>query len=190
MDMKFPCKFAIADSQAFAEVAAVLPKEIPLTSFSILFARAKGDLAVYREGIEALKSLRDGDVILIAEGCSHHRQCGDIGTVKLPKAVLRLTGRSFDFRFCSGGDFPFDQYRPKLVIQCGGCMLTRREMLRRISIAREAGVPITNYGLVLAAANGITIGSAKGGVFAEGFEKRLPGGESVYLAKSTLSPVR
>ena len=148
-------KFAVTDSQAFGAVNAALPKNIPLTSFSILFARAKGDLAIYSEGLSALKSLCDGDTVLVAEGCTHHRQCGDIGTVKLPKAVAKLTGRKLDFRFCSGGDFPFDTFRPDLVIHCGGCMLTRREMQRRISAARDAGVPITNYGLVLAAANGI-----------------------------------
>ena len=148
-------KFAIADSQAFAEVDAALPANIPLTSFSILFARAKGDLAVYCDGLGALANLEDGDTVLIAEGCTHHRQCGDIGTVKLPKAIARLTGKKLDFRFCSGGDFPFAQCRSKLVVQCGGCMLTRREMLRRMSMAKDAGVPITNYGLVLAAANGI-----------------------------------
>ena len=148
-------RFAITDSQAFAEVDASLPENVPLTSFSILFARAKGDLPVYRKGLDALESLEDGDVVLIAEGCSHHRQCGDIGTVKLPKAIAKMTGKNLDFRFCSGGDFPFEKYRPKLVVQCGGCMLSRREMLRRISVAQEAGVPITNYGLVLAAANGI-----------------------------------
>ena len=154
------CKFAITDSQAFAEVDAALPENVPLTSFSILFARAKGDLPVYCKGLDALKSLADGDVVLIAEGCSHHRQCGDIGTVKLPKAIAGLTGRKLDFRFCSGGDFPFEESRPKLVVQCGGCMLTRREMMRRISVAQKAGIPITNFGLVLAAANGIEADSA------------------------------
>lgn len=148
-------KFAITDSQAFAEVDSMLPSDIALTSFSILFARAKGDLAVFCEGLDALKKLQDGDTVLVAEGCSHHRQCGDIGTVKLPKAIAALTGRKLDFRFCSGGDFPFGESKAKLVVQCGGCMLTRREMMRRISVVREAGIPITNYGLVLAAANGI-----------------------------------
>ena len=148
-------KFAITDSQAFGTVDAALPKEIPLTSFSILFARAKGDLTVFSEGLSALKTLNDGDTVLVAEGCTHHRQCGDIGTVKLPKAVAKLTGRKLNFAFCSGGDFPFETIRPKLVIHCGGCMLTRREMQRRIAAACAAGVPVTNYGLVLAAANGI-----------------------------------
>ena len=148
-------KFAITDSQAFGAVDASLPDNVPLTSFSILFARAKGDLAVFSEGLAAMKMLNDGDIVLVAEGCTHHRQCGDIGTVKMPKAVAKLTGRKLDFRFCSGGDFPIDDCKPKLIIHCGGCMLTRREMQRRIASAREAGVPMTNYGLVLAAANGI-----------------------------------
>ena len=154
------CKFAIADSQAFAEVDAALPNDMPLTSFSILFARAKGELGVYCKGLEALKTLEDGDVVLIAEGCTHHRQCGDIGTVKLPKAISRMTGKRLEFRFSSGGEFPFEAYKPKLVVQCGGCMLTRREMLRRIALAQDAGVPITNYGLVLAAANGIEVNAS------------------------------
>ena len=153
--MERQIKFAITDSQAFGAVDATLPKEVPLTSFSILFARAKGDLSVFCDGLAALKNLQDGDVVLVAEGCTHHRQCGDIGTVKLPKAISKLTGRSLDFRFCSGGGFPFGEVRPKLVIHCGGCMLTRREMMRRIEEARDAKVPITNYGIVLAAANGI-----------------------------------
>jgi small GTP-binding protein len=152
---QLPCRFAITDSQAFGAVDAALPPEMPLTSFSILFARAKGDLKAFCEGLEALKALEDGNVVLVAEGCTHHRQCGDIGTVKLPKAVAKLTGKRLDFRFCSGGDFPVAAVRPKLVIHCGGCMLARREMSRRMELAREAGVPVTNYGLVLAAANGI-----------------------------------
>jgi len=148
-------KFGITDSQAFGEVNATLPMDVPLTSFSILFARAKGDLNVFCEGLAALKALNDGDTVLVAEGCTHHRQCGDIGTVKLPKAVAKLTGKTLNFVFCSGGDFPLASKLPNLVIHCGGCMLTRREMVRRLELARVAGVPITNYGLVLAAANGI-----------------------------------
>lgn len=150
-------KFAITDSQAFKAVDAALPKDIPLTSFSILFARAKGDLDVYCRGLAALKRLSDGDVVLISEGCTHHRQCGDIGTVKLPRAIAKLAGKRLDFAFSSGGTFPFDVCRPKLVVHCGGCMLTRREMQRRIAVAVEAGIPITNYGLVLAAASGIDV---------------------------------
>ena len=148
-------KFGITDSQAFGAVDATLPKDVPLTSFSILFARAKGDLNVFCEGLAALRALNDGDTVLVAEGCTHHRQCGDIGTVKLPKAVAKLTGKTLNFVFCSGGDFPIASKLPNLVIHCGGCMLTRREMARRIAAAQDAGVPITNYGLVLAAANGL-----------------------------------
>jgi len=158
-------KFGITDSQAFGAVDATLPKDMPLTSFSILFARAKGDLKVFCEGLAALKALRDGDTVLVSEGCTHHRQCGDIGTVKLPKAVAKLTGKKLNFIFSSGGDFPLEKKfgslegetsnLPSLVIHCGGCMLTRREMVRRMELAQETGVPITNYGLVLAAANGI-----------------------------------
>ncbi len=154
------CRFAITDSQAFGEVNRTLPADVPLTSFSILFARAKGDLGVFCEGLGAIGGLAEGDDVLIAEGCTHHRQCGDIGTVKLPKALERLAGRPLRFSFCSGGDFPFDRCRPKLIVHCGGCMLTVREMQRRISVARQAGVPITNYGLVLAAANGIDVDPA------------------------------
>ena len=181
---RWHCKFAITDSQAFGEVDATLPPEIPLTSFSVLFARAKGDLAAFCEGLEALRALNDGDTVLVAEGCTHHRQCGDIGSVKLPKAVEKLTGKKLNFVFCSGGDFllekmlrglgveklrslddqtsqnPQASKLPSLVIHCGGCMLTRREMARRIAVAQDVGVPITNYGLVLAAANGLQINPA------------------------------
>jgi [FeFe] hydrogenase H-cluster maturation GTPase HydF len=145
----------ITDSQVFGKVDKIVPADVPLTSFSILMARYKGLLDHAVRGVAAIPRLKSGDRVLIAEGCTHHRQCGDIGTVKLPKAISRMTGKRLEFRFCSGGDFPFDAYMPKLVVQCGGCMLTRREMLRRIAMAQEAGVPITNYGLVLAAANGI-----------------------------------
>ena len=151
----FRCRFAITDSQAFGTVEENLPEDIPLTSFSILFARAKGDLAAYCEGLARLKTLHDGDTVLIAEGCTHHRQCGDIGAEKIPKAATKISGRRLRFEFCSGGDFPFERLRPAIVIHCGGCMLSRREMMRRIEIAGGAGIPVTNYGLVLAAANGI-----------------------------------
>ena len=154
---------AVTDSQAFgAADAAIRRSEQPklrLTSFSILFARQKGDLAAYVRGLEAIHSLRDGDRVLVAEGCTHHRQCNDIGTVKIPAAIRGLSGRRLDFVFASGADFPLAANVPvALAVQCGGCMLTRREVQRRIGIAREAGVPIVNYGLVLAAANGLSIG--------------------------------
>jgi len=150
-------KFAVTDSQVFGEVDAALPPDLPLTSFSILFARAKGDLNVFCDGLEALDGLKDGDTVLVAEGCTHHRRCGDIGTVKLPAAIARLTGRKPEFKFCSGGDFPIAECRPALAVHCGGCMLSRREMMRRVGLAKEAGIPIVNYGLVLAAANGIRV---------------------------------
>ena len=138
-----------------------------LTSFSILFARQKGDIAAYVEGLKGLKSLKDGDSVLIAEGCTHHRQCNDIGTVKIPKAIAKLTGKRLDFTFASGTAFPLPSSlhppsssllpHPSLIVQCGGCMLTRREVLRRIGLAREAGVPIVNYGMVLALAAGVDL---------------------------------
>lgn len=151
------CKFVVTDSQAFGAVESAVPKNVPLTSFSILFARAKGDLQTYCEGLAALGDLKDGDTVLVSEGCTHHRQCGDIGTVKIPRAIGRLTGKRLNFVFSSGGEFPVDKTRPNLVVHCGGCMLTRREVQRRISVAKEAGAPITNYGLALAAANGIAV---------------------------------
>jgi predicted GTPase len=149
----------VTDSQAFADVTRRLDG-IParLTSFSILFARQKGDLAAYTDGLRALESLADGDRVLVAEGCTHHRQCDDIGTVKIPKALARLTGRQLRFSFCSGGAFdlsPTAEGPVRLAVQCGGCMLTRREMLRRIDRCRAAGVPVVNYGMVLAAVCGL-----------------------------------
>ena len=153
----------VTDSQAFGEVRDVLDSKsfaaasdrIRLTSFSVLFARQKGDLDVFARGLEAVRALRDGDTVLVAEGCTHHRQCNDIGTVKIPKALTKLSGgKKLNFAFASGGEFSLDC---ALVVQCGGCMLTRREMLRRIALARDAGVPIVNYGLLLAAANGVPL---------------------------------
>jgi len=143
---------AITDSQAFGLVRGKFPR---LTSFSVLFARQKGDLAEYLKGVEAIARLKDGDKVLIAEGCTHHRQCNDIGSVKIPKALQRLSGRNLEFVFSSG--VSFDPMGVALVVQCGGCMLTRREVMRRIEICRATGVPIANYGLVLARANGIDV---------------------------------
>lgn len=153
-----PGRFAlvITDSQAFGTVAAAIPPEQSLTSFSILFARQKGDLEAYANGLARLKELVDGDTVLIAEGCTHHRQCNDIGTVKIPKALAKITGRKLTFRFSSGAAFELDA-SVKLVVQCGGCMLTRREVLRRIGLAKDAGVPIVNYGMVLAQAAGVDL---------------------------------
>lgn len=152
-----PPRFVITDSQAFGAVSKVVPKEVPLTSFSIVFARAKGDLAAYCAGAEAMKNLRDGDVVLVAEGCTHHRQCNDIGTVKLPRWVERYAGVRPTFEFCSGNAFPDNLSRYALVIQCGGCMLTRRAVQARIARCRTAGVPITNYGIAIAACHGIRV---------------------------------
>ena len=148
-------KFVITDSQAFKAVAAVVPPEIPLTSFSIVFARAKGDLAAYCAGAAALAALKDGDRVLISEGCTHHRQCNDIGTVKLPKWISAKTGKKLAFEWTSGNSFPEDLSPYALVVHCGGCMLTRRAMQARISRCRAAGVPITNYGVCIAACHGI-----------------------------------
>lgn len=147
----------ITDSQAFREVRAVLAgKNVRLTSFSILFARRKGDFAAYLEGLAAIRRLKDGDTVLVAEGCTHKRQCNDIGTVKIPAALLKMSGRELQFRFASGGDFGLEGggARPSLAVLCGGCMLTRREVLSRIEACRAAGVPVVNYGMLLAAASG------------------------------------
>ncbi|MGN0846414.1 MAG: GTP-binding protein [Kiritimatiellia bacterium] len=152
-----PPRFVITDSQAFGAVSRIVPPEVPLTSFSIVFARAKGDLAVYCAGVAAMRGLADGDAVLIAEGCTHHRQCGDIGTVKLPRWIEEYTGRKLAFEFCSGAAFPEDVSKYALVIQCGGCMLTRRAVQARIARCRAAGVPIANYGLVIAACHGIHV---------------------------------
>ena len=149
----------VTDSQAFGEVRrAVEGHDVRLTSFSILFARQKGDLAEFLKGVAAVKNLKDGDTVLIAEGCTHHRQCNDIGAVKIPKALAKLSGgKKLNFVFSSGATFGLHEHaNVSLVVHCGGCMLTRREVLRRIDCAKEAGVPIVNYGILLAAANGLS----------------------------------
>ena len=148
-------RLVITDSQAFKRVAADTPQDIALTSFSILFSRHKGDLETQVKGAAALDSLSDGAKILISEGCTHHRQCGDIGTVKLPALLKKYTGKSFELSFTSGTEFPEDISGYSLVIHCGGCMLGEREMKYRIKTACDAGVPITNYGVALAQMNGI-----------------------------------
>ena len=149
----------VTDSQAFGEVRRVVGgHDVRLTSFSILFARQKGDLAEFLKGVAAVKNLKDGDTVLIAEGCTHHRQCNDIGAVKIPKALAKLSGgKKLNFVFSSGATFSLHEHaNVSLVVHCGGCMLTRREVLRRIDCAKEAGVPIVNYGILLAAANGLS----------------------------------
>ena len=155
-------KRQITDSQAFQQVAADTPEDITLTSFSILFARYKGELKPYAEGVKALETIQDGDRILISEGCTHHRQCDDIGTVKLPRWIRGYTGVEPEFSFTSGGEFPEDLSPYKLIIHCGGCMLNAREMRYRIACARDAGVPITNYGMAIAYMNGILERSLRG----------------------------
>lgn len=148
-------KLVITDSQAFEYVNKVTPKEVSLTSFSILFARYKGELETAAEGAAALDTLSDGETVLISEGCTHHRQCGDIGTVKLPAWIRKYTGRELNFRFTSGTEFPEDLSEFSLAVHCGGCMLTAREMKSRIAACKEAALPITNYGIAIAKMNGI-----------------------------------
>lgn len=150
-----PPRMVITDSQAFGAVAKIVPQDIALTSFSILMARYKGFLKTAVEGARTLKSLPDGASILIAEGCTHHRQCNDIGTVKLPRAIEQYSGKKFSLSYCSGGTFPVDLSDYSLVIHCGGCMRTEREMQWRMRTAVSQGVPFTNYGVMLAACTGI-----------------------------------
>ena len=145
----------ITDSQVFGKVSKTVPEDIPLTSFSILFARYKGNLLGAVRGAARLDSLSDGDKILISEGCTHHRQCGDIGTVKIPQWLSDYTGKKLELEFTSGRDFPEDLSRYALVIHCGGCMLTEREMQYRARQAEDASVPMTNYGMVIAHTHGI-----------------------------------
>lgn len=146
----------ITDSQAFSYVAKIVPEEIPLTSFSILFARYKGNLKTLADGARALDSLKADDTILISEGCTHHRQCEDIGTVKLPNLIRKHTGcKDLTFSFTSGTEFPADLSGFSMIVHCGGCTLNEREMKYRLSCAEDAGIPITNYGTAIAHMNGI-----------------------------------
>ena len=148
-------RMVITDSQAFEEVAAIVPKEIPLTSFSILMARFKGYLETAVKGIQAVDSLKDGDRILISEGCTHHRQCEDIGTVKLPNWLLKYTGKDLKFEWSSGREFKEDLSPYAMVIHCGGCMLNEREVKYRMKCAVDQGIPFTNYGIAIAYMKGI-----------------------------------
>lgn len=148
-------KIVITDSQAFEKVSAETPEDIWLTSFSILFARYKGVLQTTVKGARALDELVDGDTILISEGCTHHRQCDDIGTVKLPRWIKKYTGKELKLEFTSGTEFPDDLSAYKLVVHCGGCMLNEREMKYRIKCAADQNVPITNYGILIAYMQGI-----------------------------------
>lgn len=145
----------ITDSQAFQKVNADTPADVPLTSFSILFARYKGDLKEAVHGAAQLDKLQNGDTVLISEGCTHHRQCGDIGTVKLPNWIRKYTGKELSFEFTSSGEFPEDLSPYALVVHCGGCMLNEREMKARIARAVAQNVPITNYGICIAQVHGI-----------------------------------
>ena len=145
----------ITDSQAFEQVACEVPDTIPLTSFSILFARYKGNLDSVVNGARTLDLLEDGDTILISEGCTHHRQCDDIGTVKLPNWIRKYTGKDVNFEFTSGTEFPLELGKYRLIIHCGGCTLNEREMKYRLKCAADADVPMTNYGTAIAYMKGI-----------------------------------
>ena len=145
----------ITDSQAFAKVSAETPREIPLTSFSILMARYKGQLRGAVLGAAAIEKLQDGDTVLISEGCTHHRQCDDIGTVKLPRWLREHTGKDLQFQFSSGISFPEELSQYQLIVHCGGCMLNEREMQYRQKCAADQNIPFTNYGIAIAYMQGI-----------------------------------
>lgn len=148
-------KMVITDSQVFEEVSRLVPRDIWLTSFSILFARYKGNLRQAAAGAAALEGLKDGDKILISEGCTHHRQCNDIGTVKLPRWIRSYTGKEPEFFYSSGQDFPEDPEKYQLIVHCGGCMLNEREMKYRLKCAADQKIPMTNYGVAIAYMQGI-----------------------------------
>ena len=161
-------KMVITDSQAFAQVAKDTPNDVLLTSFSILMARYKGNLEQAVRGVTALDHLKDGDTVLISEGCTHHRQCDDIGTVKIPRWIREYTGKEIRIETTSGTEFPDDLTKYKLIIHCGGCMLNEREMKYRLSCAEDQGVPMTNYGIMIAYVKGILKRSVQ--VFLEIYE--------------------
>lgn len=154
-------KVVITDSQAFAMVSKIVPEDVPLTSFSILMARYKGFLETAYRGVHAIDELSDGDTVLIAEGCTHHRQCGDIGTVKIPRWLAAHTGKNIEIKTCSGSEFPEDLIPYAAVIHCGGCMLSEREVQYRMKCALDFGVPFTNYGIFIAYVTGILERSVK-----------------------------
>ena len=153
-NLRTPPRMVVTDSQALGAVKSVVPDEIPLTTFSILMARYKGFLKTAVAGIAAAKKLRAGDVVLMAEGCTHHRQCNDIGTVKIPHLLQKYCGCELVFENCSGSGFPSDLSRFSLVIHCGGCMLPDREIQHRMQTAAQQGIPMTNYGIALAQMTG------------------------------------
>ena len=153
--LALPPRIVITDSQVFGKVNGIVPPDVPLTSFSILFSRYKGYLEGALRGVKALDSLKDGDVVLVSEGCTHHRQCGDIGTEKLPRLVRRHCNADVQFEFSSGLGFPEDLSRYAVVLHCGGCMITEREMRFRAKCAEDQNIPFTNYGIAIAHMNGI-----------------------------------
>ncbi len=148
-------RLVITDSQAFGRVSKIVPEDVMLTSFSILFARYKGNLETLVKGAARLRELQDGDTVLISEGCTHHRQCGDIGTQKLPKWIGEYTGKKLNFEFTQGTEFPEELTKYSLILHCGGCMLNAREMQSRLGYSEDEGIAITNYGVAIAAMNGI-----------------------------------
>ena len=148
-------RIVITDSQAFGRVSRDVPEDIPLTSFSILFARQRGFLNAAIEAVKALPTLKDGDKLLICEGCTHHRQCDDIGTVKIPRWLMQNTGKQFEFEWTSGTGFPDDLSPYRMVIHCGACMLNPREVTYRMNCALDQGIPFINYGILIAALHGV-----------------------------------
>lgn len=153
--LRQPPRLVITDSQVFGKVNKLLPPDQPLTSFSILFARYKGDLTTLVKGASALDHLEDGDTVLISEGCTHHRQCGDIGTEKLPAWIRKHSGKQISFDFTSGTEFPEDLSAYSMIVHCGGCMLNEREMKSRIRHCGDCEIPVTNYGTAIAHVHGI-----------------------------------
>jgi [FeFe] hydrogenase H-cluster maturation GTPase HydF len=145
----------VTDSQAILKVVGDVPRDVPLTTFSTVFARLKGDLSLLTDGAEAVDKLQDGDRVLIAEACSHHVQADDIGRVKIPRWLRQYTGKDLEVEVYAGHDFPEDLERYNLVIHCGACMTNRAEMMRRIRECHRRGVPITNYGVVISKLHGV-----------------------------------
>lgn len=162
-------KLVITDSQVFGFVSKIVPEDVLLTSFSILFSNYKGELKTQIEGVKKIDELKDGDRILISEGCTHHRQCKDIGTVKMPEWIMNYTKKDIYFDFTSGGEFPEDLSKYALIVHCGGCMLSEREMKYRIGCAKDRNVPIANYGTMIAYMNGILKRSVE--IFPDLYEK-------------------
>ena len=165
-----PPKMVITDSQVFGEVSRIVPKEIPLTSFSILFARYKGELSSLMTSVRQIEALKENDTLLISEGCTHHRQCGDIGSVKIPNWLQKYTGKSFQFEYSSGNSFPTQLSKYRMIIHCGGCMLQEKEMKSRIARAKQQNVPIVNYGILISYLKGILERSTQ--MFQETLPKR------------------